>query len=134
MSSKQKRSIVWKPIIKNSNCSEYLPELLTMSKISQGQNLFNKKFINSCLMHIDFPFMRIFLPLISMRISESDPNEEFTEKESKKPLVVLENENDNTFEFESNSSTTEFSIQVDQSSNEDVQQTASQNSIDENLE
>ncbi|RNA08170.1 hypothetical protein BpHYR1_021964 [Brachionus plicatilis] len=37
------------------------------------------------------------------RISESDPNEkEFTEKESKKPLVVLENENDNTFESGSN--------------------------------
>ncbi|RMZ95947.1 hypothetical protein BpHYR1_048245 [Brachionus plicatilis] len=45
------------------------------------------------------------------RFSESDPNEiEFTEKESKKPLVVLENENDNTFESESNSSTTECSI------------------------
>ncbi|RNA05038.1 hypothetical protein BpHYR1_052577, partial [Brachionus plicatilis] len=69
------------------------------------------------------------------RFSESDPNEkEFTEKESKKPLVVLENENDNTFESESNSSTTECSIQVDQSSNEDGQQTASQNSIEENLE
>ncbi|RNA32654.1 hypothetical protein BpHYR1_017083 [Brachionus plicatilis] len=40
------------------------------------------------------------------RFSESDPNEkEFTEKESKKPLVVLENENDNTFESVSNSST-----------------------------
>ncbi|RNA12675.1 hypothetical protein BpHYR1_033321, partial [Brachionus plicatilis] len=51
-----------------------------------------------------------------------------------KPLVVLENENDNTFESESNSSTTECSIQVDQSSNEDGQQTASQNSIEENLE
>ncbi|RNA19502.1 hypothetical protein BpHYR1_017342 [Brachionus plicatilis] len=68
-------------------------------------------------------------------LTESDPNEkEFTEKESKKPLVVLENENDNTFESESNSSTTECSIQVDQSSNEDGQQTASQNSIEENLE
>ncbi|RNA01183.1 hypothetical protein BpHYR1_013050 [Brachionus plicatilis] len=56
------------------------------------------------------------------RFSESDPNEkEFTEKESKKPLVVLENENDNTFDSESNSSTTECSIQVDQSSNEDEQ-------------
>ncbi|RMZ96474.1 hypothetical protein BpHYR1_048181, partial [Brachionus plicatilis] len=79
-----------------------------------------------------------FLPLCQSpvnRFSESDPNEkEFTEKESKKPLVVLENENDNTFESESNSSTTEFTIQVDQSSNEDGQQTASQNSIDENLE
>ncbi|RMZ97752.1 hypothetical protein BpHYR1_042683, partial [Brachionus plicatilis] len=70
------------------------------------------------------------------RFSESDPNEkEFTEKESKKPLVVLENENDNTLiESKSNSSTTEYSIQVDQSSNEDGQQTASQNSIEENLE
>ncbi|RNA03085.1 hypothetical protein BpHYR1_042939, partial [Brachionus plicatilis] len=37
------------------------------------------------------------------RFSESDPNEkEFTEKGSKKPLVVSENENDNTFESESN--------------------------------
>ncbi|RNA39368.1 hypothetical protein BpHYR1_001222 [Brachionus plicatilis] len=69
------------------------------------------------------------------RFSESDANEkEFTEKESKKPLVVLENENDNTFESESNSSTIECSIQVDQSSNEDGQHTASQNSIEENLE
>ncbi|RNA35952.1 hypothetical protein BpHYR1_012822 [Brachionus plicatilis] len=68
------------------------------------------------------------------RFSESDPNEkEFTEKESKKPLVVFENENDNTFESESNSSTTECSNQVDQSSNEVGQQTASQNSIEENL-
>ncbi|RNA41755.1 hypothetical protein BpHYR1_035848 [Brachionus plicatilis] len=68
------------------------------------------------------------------RFSESDPNEkEFTKKESKKPLVVLENENDNTFESESNSST-ECSIQVYQSSNEVGQQTASQNSIEENLE
>ncbi|RNA12086.1 hypothetical protein BpHYR1_008236 [Brachionus plicatilis] len=71
----------------------------------------------------------------TFRFSESDPNEkEFTEKESKKPLVVLENENDNTFESESNSSTTECLIQVDQSSNEDGQQTSSQNSIEENLE
>ncbi|RMZ96745.1 hypothetical protein BpHYR1_045622 [Brachionus plicatilis] len=69
------------------------------------------------------------------RFSESDPNEkEFTEKESKKQLVVFENENDNTFESESNSSITECSIQVDQSSNEVGQQTASQNSIEENLE
>ncbi|RNA44028.1 hypothetical protein BpHYR1_046231 [Brachionus plicatilis] len=69
------------------------------------------------------------------RFSESYPNEkEFTEQESKKPLVVLENENDYTFDSESNSSTTECSIQVDQSSNEDGQQTASQNSIEENLE
>ncbi|RNA01169.1 hypothetical protein BpHYR1_038241 [Brachionus plicatilis] len=64
------------------------------------------------------------------RLSESDPNE----KEIKEPLVVLENENDNSFESESNSSATECSIQVDQSSNEDGQQTASQNSIEENLE
>ncbi|RNA30461.1 hypothetical protein BpHYR1_036222 [Brachionus plicatilis] len=51
-----------------------------------------------------------------------------------KPLVVLENENDNTFESESNSLITEYSNQVDQSSNEVVQQTASQNSFEENFE
>ncbi|RNA41600.1 hypothetical protein BpHYR1_003486 [Brachionus plicatilis] len=68
------------------------------------------------------------------RFSESDPNEnEFTEKESKKPLVVLENENDKTLESESNSLTTECSIQVDQSSNEVGQQTASRNNFEENL-
>ncbi|RNA43042.1 hypothetical protein BpHYR1_042906 [Brachionus plicatilis] len=43
-----------------------------------------------------------------LRFSESDPNEkELTEKESKKPLVELENKNDKTFESESVSSTTE---------------------------
>lgn len=69
------------------------------------------------------------------RFSESDPNEkEFTENESKKPLVVLENENDNTFESDSNSSTTECTSQVDQSSSEVVQQTSSQNSFEEDLE
>ncbi len=69
------------------------------------------------------------------RFSESDPNEkEFTENESKKPLVVLENENDNTLESDSNSSTTECTSQVDQSSSEVVQQTSSQNSFEEDLE
>ncbi|RNA10962.1 hypothetical protein BpHYR1_040185 [Brachionus plicatilis] len=39
----------------------------------------------------------IFCLVDEKRFSESDPNErEFTEKESKKPLIVLENENESS--------------------------------------